>query len=264
MPSLALRDILRTMEHIALSDMAVLIVGEAGIEKGWLAKTMHELSGRADRRFFSLDCSSISDESMPKMILGYEDLTLSGVEIHEGILEQASGGTLFLDNIASLSPEVQKRTARIIEHQQFRRVGGSEEIMTRVRFIFGVTSRFGGAADGQRPDRDISFRMCPVIINLPPLRKRTEDIPFLIEKYVSEFSAQSSCKPHGISAGALRVCLHYDWPGNADELKSVVEQALRICSDVLIQVNDLPLYIRETVESDEQFGFTAATVGGSP
>ncbi len=244
-PSRLMKEILGVIRGIALSDLVVLIVGECGTEKEWLAKKVHEMSGRSAERFVSLDCSNLDHDSMAQVILGHEDLTLTGVEINKGILEAASGGTLLLDNITALSPDVLRRIAGSIEHQQFRRVGGSQEVMTRVRFILGVCKSYDSNGEDQRVEKEISNRVCPVIVNLPPLRDRKEDIAILIKEFMSESQETSARQPLSMSDDAMRICTHYDWPGNAQELKMVIEHSVKLCPGNVIQEPHLPEYLRE-------------------
>ncbi len=241
-----MQNIEQTIERIALSDLGVLIVGAFGTGKEWLARMIHRLSARSGQRMVRIDCAAIPAASFEKELIGSEELTLGGVEIFRGAFEDAAGGTLLLKGLGEVPQPLQGKIARILERQNFRRIGGFEEIVSNVRLIATMTKKSGGTADSVSQGNDLYYRICPIIINLPPLKERRQDIPFLIERFIAESDVKTSHKPRGMTADALQVCHVYDWPGNARELRSVVDHAIRVCPEQFIRRVHLPEYLQQS------------------
>lgn len=240
--SVLMENILKTMEHIAVSDLGVRIVGENGTGKEWLARLIHKLSARAGAHFAHLDCSAIPHYCLEEEIFGREGIVQSGIDIRPGILETANGGTVYFDRIAALPVHLKIKIARALERQHFRRVGGYGEVAVNVRVITGVN---------KQPDefirssaRDITDRISPICINLPPLRERRDDIPFLIGHFIQDARRDDSRRCQGITAEALQACLAHDWPGNIHELRSAIEYAALMSGEALITDRHLPDYLR--------------------
>ena len=247
-PSPIMQNILQTIEKIAASDLGVLIVGEQGTEKESIARTIHRLSGRANHKFITIDCSSPSPELIEREIFGFEELTLTGIEIYRGVLEEAAAGTIFFDRISMLPVSLQTKIARVLAHQSFRHIGGFEEISINVRVIASSVKNPSESVGDIGPGKEYSLRIWPVIINLPPLRERRNDIIFLTQKYILETSKRLRRQPPGITTEAIDSCLSYNWPGNAQELQSTIELAVTMCHDSIIQREHLPNYIQEYSE----------------
>jgi len=248
-----MRTILETVERIAVSDLGVLIVGERGTGKKWFAHVIHKVSGRSGRPFVHIDCSAIPSDAIEKVLLGWEDLTLGGIEIHEGALEKASGGTIFFNNICDMPVPVLMKIARILENQQFRRVGGFEEIGVNIRVLAVLSKDILQEDEGNLLARDVCSRFCPITINLPPLRERRADIPFLIDQFIQEQCPEKSRRPGGITADALNICRSYYWPGNSWELRMVVKHAIERCSGQFIQGSHLPEYLQGQAKASNNY-----------
>lgn len=247
-PSKVMQTIQQTVERIAVSDLGILIVGEPGTGKHWLAGMIHLKSGRAAKRFIQVDCAAIHPDAIEGELFGMEELTLAGGEVTPGLLEAAAGGTIFLDNVADLRPQVQLRLARSLDHLHYHRVGGGRELGMNVRLVAAISTLPHGAGLKGLHSEVYYHRMCPVIINIPPLRERKEDIAFLIEKFLRQAASGSRRAPRGITADALRACLEFDWPGNAWELKKVIEHAVMMCEGQFISKEHLPEYLLEGLE----------------
>ncbi|HUN65106.1 MAG TPA: sigma 54-interacting transcriptional regulator [Bacteroidota bacterium] len=242
-PSMMMQHILETLKRFAMSDLGVLIVSEDGNETDLIAKTIHRLSGRACYPFVHLDCSTISPRGAAEAIFGAENPDAGEPGIHRGILEHARKGTLFIDHFSLLAPAVQQRVARAIEYQHFRRLQGKEEIILSSRFII-VTHRRGVFNEaGAVGDQGFLHLACPLTINLPPLRQRREDIPYLIREYLTELSSTGGSGTVTMSPEALQACLEYHWPGNAVELRHVLEYALFHIEGDVIQRHHLSPHI---------------------
>lgn len=237
--------VVQTVEKIATMDLSLLIVGEQGTGKEWMARIIHESSSRAQKPFWAVDCDSNSPENMEKEILGYEAISRDGVVINRGAFEEAQGGTLLLNHIEGLETSVQKKIARVLEYKTLHRVGGEQVVPVDVRII--ATLRQHGEHNGRNGNQieDIFSRISPIVIELPPLRKRREDIPLLIRKFVSEMQTHQRTTVQGISAEALGLCLRHHWPGNIRNLRNAIEYASVMCTGPLIQPQDLPDYLIE-------------------
>ena len=242
-----MQNILQTIRNVAVSDLGVLVVGEEGTEKEWLARMIHDFSGRSEGAFIHVHCSLLKYDEMEMTLFGSEELLMDGVTIRKGVLEESSHGTLLIENVSDLPTSLQMKLARVMEHRHYHRVGGFEHLQANIRVITTLNKKPGDMIVNGNFGKEIYYRVCPVIINLPPLRERREDIIFLIEKFVKEFSEHHPSHPKGMTAGALRSCLTYDWPGNVTELKNVITYALDSCSDKVIRKIDLPEYVQKHI-----------------
>ncbi|HYQ85609.1 MAG TPA: sigma 54-interacting transcriptional regulator [Bacteroidota bacterium] len=241
--SVMMQHILQTVERIAVSDLGVLISGEPSTGKEWIARMIHGCSGRSAGPFVRVDCAALPQRDLEIKIFGSEVLTLSGIKVRSGALEQASGGTIFFDQIAKLPAGIIAKIARMLEYQDFRRVGGYDENTPNVRVIASLHKNYGESSTGKNFRSDLYYRITPVLLNLPPLRERPGDIPFFIEKFISESPGSSQHWAKAITSAALYTCLMYDWPGNIRELKDAIRYASIMCADQYIQPGHLPMYL---------------------
>ncbi len=244
-PSQIMVNILQTVERIAASDLGVLIAGEEGTEQEWLARTIHRMSSRSGKEFVRVDCFSRNFETLEKEIFGFEEPAFTEVEITRGALEEAAGGSIFLMNISDLAPALYAKLAKSLTHQHFRRVGGQRELPINVRVIATLSRSPSDISSSPLASKDAFQRICPVIINLPPLRERREDIPILIRRILRELTDQANPVQAGIHPAALEICCRYDWPGNALELQRAITHAAAVCDGRLIRMEHLPLDLRQ-------------------
>jgi transcriptional regulator with PAS, ATPase and Fis domain len=248
-----MKEVLEAARNIAVSDLGVLIVGESGTEKELLARRIHELSVRSAGEFVHLKCGTFSDDLSGKQLFGSEELTFSGIEIHRGIFELASGGTIYFDGIAELPRTVQNRICRAVEEQQFRRVGGLTPIAVNVRLISSI-DRKSGDIMWNAPAREPYCHLSSVQLNLPPLRERREDIKLHLAQFMLNTQNTAKRRPAGISAEALDLLLAYDWPGNTQELYGAMEHAIAVCSDEYITRRHLPERVNRIDREQPQVG----------
>jgi transcriptional regulator with PAS, ATPase and Fis domain len=239
----AMREVLAKIERVAYSDLSVLLVGEPGTGKEWAAHIIHKSSARASGPFYPVDCATLSPDSLEKELFGYEAITWRGVEIKRSAFEEASGGTLLLDEIASIPPATQKKIARVVEYLQVRRISGEEDIPVNVRVVATLSQQPDKVLSDGELQKELYYRISPIVIELPPLRERKEDINLLIDWFIQELNARYGCSIQAMSQEALALCLRYDWPGNVRHLKNAIEHAAVMCVGQVIRPEHLPVYL---------------------
>jgi len=241
-----MRDMFELIQTIADSYANVLVHGETGTGKELVARAVHEASGRHGKPFVTLDCSALARELLESELFGHERGAFTGaVDRHVGRFERANTGTLFLDEVANISLNVQAKLLRVLQTRTFERVGGSKPISVDVRIMAATNKSLeAGVAEGSFRE-DLYHRLNVVQINLPPLRDRTEDIPLLGMEFLRRFARQNGKDLRGFSDKAVRVLCGYNWPGNVRELENVVLQAVVLAKSSLIDVADLPRRITE-------------------
>ena len=241
-----MREIFELIQTIADSWANVLIHGETGTGKELVARAVHEASGRHGKPFVTLDCSALARELLESELFGHEKGAFTGaVDRHVGRFERANTGTLFLDEVANISLNVQAKLLRVLQTRTFERVGGSKPVSVDVRIIAATNQPLETVvADGSFRE-DLYHRLNVVQIDLPPLRERTEDIPLLAMEFLRRFARQNGKDLRGFSDNAVSVLCGYGWPGNVRELENVVLQAVVLAKSSIIDAPDLPRRITE-------------------
>jgi DNA-binding NtrC family response regulator len=232
-------DLVRT---VAKSNSTVLIQGESGTGKELLARAIHEESPRREAPFISVSCASLTETLLESELFGYEKGAFTGADaLKRGKLELARDGTLFLDEIGDISLKLQMDLLRVLEQKEFRRVGGSNVITISSRIIAATNRDLKKAIEEGKFRDDLYYRLNVISIHLPPLRERKEDIPLLVEHFIERFNIEMEKKVEGVSDGALRILMGHDWPGNARELRNVIERAMVVAKDTRITEADVSL-----------------------
>ncbi|HEV8532559.1 MAG TPA: sigma-54 dependent transcriptional regulator [Methylomirabilota bacterium] len=223
----------------------VLIHGENGSGKELVARAVHARSARAEGPFVEVNCAAIPEELIESELFGHERGAFTGaVARRRGKFELADGGTLFLDEIGDMSLKTQAKVLRVLEEQAFERVGGKETIRVDVRVLAASNQNLQEQITAGRFREDLFYRLSVIPIEVPPLRKRKEDIPTLVEHFISLFSAENGRRPKTISVEALAYFLAYDWPGNVRELRNMVERLVIMAPRDVIGPEDLPPPLR--------------------
>jgi two-component system, NtrC family, nitrogen regulation response regulator NtrX len=223
----------------------VLIHGENGSGKELVARAVHAHSTRAEGPFVEVNCAAIPEELIESELFGHERGAFTGaVARRRGKFELADGGTLFLDEIGDMSLKTQAKVLRVLEEQAFERVGGKETIRVDVRVIAASNQNLQEQIAAGRFREDLFYRLSVIPIEVPPLRKRKEDIPALVEHFIALFSAENGRRPKTISVEALAYFLAYDWPGNVRELRNMVERLVIMAPRDVIGPEDLPPPLR--------------------
>jgi two-component system, NtrC family, nitrogen regulation response regulator NtrX len=219
------RQLREQMELAARSSSRVVILGESGSGKELVAHILHEKSPRFDKPFVEMNCAAIPQELIESELFGHEKGSFTGAfERKKGKFELADEGTLFLDEVGDMSLSTQSKVLRIIETQEFQRVGGNKNIKVDVRIIAATNKDLREEAKKGNFREDLLFRLNVIPIIVPPLRERKEDIPELVGHFLEYFAAEYGQKPKKITPDGLSMLQAYDWPGNIRELKNVIER----------------------------------------
>jgi len=246
--SSAMRQVQQRIAKAAASDSTVLILGESGTGKELAARAIHLNSPRARRPFVPINAAAIAETLLESELFGYEKGAFTGaVAQKKGHLESADSGTVFLDEIGDLSPSMQVKLLRVLQEREFTRVGGTHPIRIDVRFIAATNKDLEAAVKDGRFREDLYYRLNVVVLRMPPLRDRRDDIPLLATFFLSRISQRCKRRVVGLSEDA-RVCLtRHDWPGNVRELENAIERAVVLGSAERLQLDDLPETLLEHV-----------------
>jgi DNA-binding NtrC family response regulator len=231
-----MQEVYKAVGRVAPQDVTVLIRGESGTGKELVARALYQHSPRAKGQFLAVNCAAIPDALLESELFGHEKGSFTGADSRRiGKFEQCSGGTLFLDEIGDMSLLVQSKILRVLQSQQFERVGGNQTITTDVRVIAATNRDLEKMVEKGEFRSDLYYRLSGFTIQLAPLRERPEDLAPLLENYLAIFSKELSKDVHGISPEALDLLTSYSWPGNVRELQNVLKQALlRSAGQVII------------------------------
>ncbi|RMH70891.1 MAG: sigma-54-dependent Fis family transcriptional regulator [Gemmatimonadetes bacterium] len=241
----AIKHVLRTVKQVAPTNATVLIVGESGTGKELIARALHELSPRADRPFIAINCGAIAEGVLESELFGHERGAFTGAHaLRKGKFELADQGTIFLDEIGEMDLSTQVRLLRVLEEQEFMRVGGSQNIQVDTRVIAATNRDLTHDAKTGVFRQDLYYRLKVVTIEVPPLRERRSDIPLLIDAFIKRFCAEHNTHFVGISDNAMDVLMEYDWPGNIRELRNFVESMVVLSPHQTVREADLPEYMR--------------------
>jgi len=238
----AMQEIFGTISRVAPTRATVLLCGESGVGKDLIARAIHYHSPRRDRPFVKINCTAIPENLMESELFGYEKGAFTGATSSKpGKFEQADGGTVFLDEIGDVPPSIQVKLLRILQEREFERLGSNKTRQIDVRVLAATNADLRAALEEGRFREDLYYRLNVMPINIPPLRERKEDIPFLAEHFVRKFSKELGSPVTCISSGAMQKLLEYHWPGNVRELENVIERSLVLCSGQTLEAADIRL-----------------------
>ena len=249
----ALRASILLAEKIAPQECNVLLVGETGTGKEIFAQSIHKASDRKNKKFFAVNCAAIPDTLIESMFFGTSKGSFTGSVEKAGLVEELNGGTLFLDELNSMSLSMQSKLLRVIQEGAFRRVGGSQDIRTNIRFISSCNEDTGMLIEQNILRRDLFYRLSTIVIDIPPLRTRKDDIEELIEFYLNENISHYVKTIHGVTPQVLALLQKYDWPGNVRELFNTLDYVLNtIEGNNWIEIKHLPRYLQQLDEQPEK------------
>jgi DNA-binding NtrC family response regulator len=238
----SMHDVFRIVHKVAGSVSTVLIYGESGTGKELVARALHHESDRRGRPFYAVNVAALPESILEAELFGHEKGAFTGAETRKiGLFEQASGSTLFLDEVGDLKRDLQVKLLRALQEREILRVGGTERIRIDVRIVAATNQDLERAVREGRFREDLYYRLNVIPIVLPPLRDRRTDIPLLVDHFLAKYAGG---RARGVSEDALKTLMAYDWPGNVRELESVVERALLLGEGELIVPADLPASLR--------------------
>jgi DNA-binding NtrC family response regulator len=250
----SMRAVAVLVEEVADSDVTVLIEGESGTGKEIVARAIHLKSPRRDRSFISVNCAALPEQLLEAELFGHVKGAFTGaVSDKPGRFQLAEGGTLFLDEIGDLSPKGQGDLLRVLEDGSFRKVGGTELIRVNVRVIAATNKKLQETVASGKFREDLFYRLQIVPIVMPPLRARAEDIPLLVERFFEHFTAKHKRRHKTLSSEAIQLCQRYPWPGNVRQLRNMMERLVITCRKSVVEVRDLPDFLREHDQSTVTF-----------
>ena len=229
-----------------------MICGESGTGKELVARAIHHNGPRAVERFFAVNCGALTESLLETELFGHVRGSFTGAVVSKrGIFEEASGGTVFLDEVSEMSPALQVKLLRTIEEQEIRRIGSTEDIRIDVRIIAAGNRNLAGLVEEGKFREDLYYRLRVIEIDLPPLRERQDDVPLLIEHFLKKFGGERG-RVFSVSPQALSVLVSYAWPGNVRELENALEAAVALKRTGIITPDDLPAKLRVQPENGER------------
>jgi len=241
--------VLQQVEQVAQSDSSVIITGESGTGKELIAKAIHSNSQRKFFPLVSVHCGALTESLLESELFGHEKGAFTGAMYNrKGRFEMADGGTIFLDEIATISSKMQVELLRVLESKSFIRVGGNKEIHSDFRVICATNRDLKSMVEQGTFREDLYYRLNVVNIHIPPLRERIEDIPLLVEYFIKKYCSSMNRPLIMIDTGALKRLEDFDFPGNVRELENMIERAIVIGNGKEIRLKDLPMG-KEVIES---------------
>ncbi|MBI2088345.1 MAG: sigma-54-dependent Fis family transcriptional regulator [Deltaproteobacteria bacterium] len=239
--SARMNEAVETAKKAAASKSTVLLLGESGTGKEIFARSIHNWSERKDLPFIAINCVGLSKELLESELFGHEKGAFIGAqELKKGKMELAHGGTVFLDEVGDISPELQTKLLRFLQEREFERVGGTKSISVDVRIVAATNCDLEQAVSEGRFRPDLYHRLNVIPVTLPPLKERKEDISFLTHYFMRRFSREAKKTFSEISQEALEKLAAYEWPGNVRELANVIERAVVLGHGPMIELRDLP------------------------
>jgi DNA-binding NtrC family response regulator len=256
--STKIKEIKNLIDKIAESDLTVLVSGENGVGKELIAAEIYKKSDRRKKSFMVINCASMSSDIIESELFGYERDVFPGAgSAKVGILEEADGGTVFLDEITGLDIKAQAKLLRVIEYGEFRRVGGNKTKRVDIRFIVSTNKNLKSEVESGKFRSDLYHRLTAFPIEMAPLRERKDDIPLLANYFLNKIVVDIHREMPIISSDTMKYLMEYSYPGNIRELKNIIERMIILSTDRVIGVEDLPLEIKmksDTLENKTIIG----------
>ena len=243
----------------APSMASMLILGESGTGKELVARAIHENSSRSDKAFFAINCAALPETIMEAELFGYERGAFTGaVQKRDGRFKAADGGTIFLDEVAEMSPAVQVKLLRVLQEGEFEPLGGNTT-RTDVRVVAATNRNLEEEVTRGNFREDLYYRLNVIVVHLPALRQRLDDVPLLVEHFLSLHASRNNKDVRGVTDETMALLTSYYWPGNVRELENVMERAVVLCREQMISPNDLPSQIVQGERFQGQVTFSIGT-----
>ena len=238
-------EVYKTIGTVAMGDSTILITGESGTGKELVARAIHEASHRKDKPFVSINCGAFPETLLESELFGYLKGAFTGAATNKkGLFEAADGGSIFLDEIADMTPAMQVKLLRVLQERRLRPLGGTTEVPVDVRVIAATNQDLQSCIQQGSFREDLFYRIAVINIHLPALRERAEDIRLLADFFLRQYSDRAGKKIDGISSEALHCLESYSWPGNVRQLENTIERAVALETTQEIQLERLPEMIR--------------------
>jgi two-component system, NtrC family, nitrogen regulation response regulator NtrX len=245
--SAPLRRVLEAVQRAAPTNATVMLLGESGVGKELVARTIHRNSPRAGQRFVQVNCAAIPEELIESELFGHEKGSFTGAtEKQLGKFEQADRGTIFLDEVGDMSPKTQAKVLRVLQEQEVERIGSARTIKVDVRVIAATNKNLEDAIARGEFREDLYFRLNVIPIVVPPLRERRDDIPLLVQHFARRTSEEHNLRPKKFDQRALEALQRYRWRGNIRELRNTIERVMIMAPGDVVRVEDLPSEVTAT------------------
>ena len=239
--SAAIKKVLNAVSRVAPTDSTVLITGETGTGKELMAQAIHRMSKRAENSFVAINCSALPENLLESEMFGYRKGSFTGAQADKkGLIEEANHGTFFLDEIGEMNINLQAKILRVLDDSKVRRVGDNDSRKVDVRIIAATNKNLWKEIQAGRFREDLFFRLNVIMINVPPLRERKEDIPILIRFFLEKYNKEQNKDIIRISDEALSLLMNYSYPGNVRELENIIKHAVVFADKNTIAKQDLP------------------------
>jgi DNA-binding NtrC family response regulator len=259
-----MRKVYDQVEKVLESEITVFIAGESGTGKELVSKAIHYASLRSDGPFIDVNCAAIPEGLQESELFGHEKGAFTGaVATHPGKFEQASGGTIFLDEVGEMSPSAQARLLRVLQERVLQRVGGTDTIELDVRVISASNRDLASMVEEGSFRQDLYYRLVVFPITLPPLRDRREDIPALVEHFLEKHARDAGKRVTRVEARAMEAMASHGWPGNVRELENVIHRTLLVSSGLELTLEDLPPGIGDDAAAPQEAQPVAAAGTGT-
>jgi len=241
-----MQKLLETARQIAPTDCNVLITGESGTGKELFARFIHLNSKRAEGPFFAINCGAFTEELLSNELFGHEKGAFTGANsVKKGLLEMASGGTLFMDEVTEMPPSMQVKLLRVIQEKEVLRVGGTEPLKVDVRFVAATNRDIHDSMKSGGFRQDLYFRLNVVSLRIPPLSERKDDIPLLSYYFLKKYALLMKKGVTEITEDVIALLMNYDFPGNVRELENIIERGVALTNGTTIETGHLPEDLRE-------------------
>ena len=238
-----MQQLFKMAAQVAQSRATVLLTGESGTGKELIAAAIHQRSSRAACPFIKLHCAALAESALEVELFGHESDGAGAIRSREGRFEQASGGTLFIDEIADIAPATQIKLLRVLQEHQFERVNSTSTMQTDVRIIAATNRNLKALVSDGKFREDLYYKLNVVNLHLPPLRERASDIPALAQQFLKRYAEENGKRVDRLSEAALSRLSAYPWPGNVRELENVIERAVVLAEGGIIEAEHLPAEI---------------------
>jgi len=249
--SAKMQEVLSTVERVAPSNSTILLGGESGVGKDLIARAIHEHSRRANGPFIKINCTAIPENLLESELFGFEKGAFTGaVASKPGKFELADKGTIFLDEIGDVPPAIQVKLLRVLQEREFERLGGTKTLKVDVRLVAATNRNLRTALEQGTFREDLYYRLNVVPIDIPPLRERKEDIPGLVDHFLARLGRESGKEIRGVTPAALRQLVSFHWPGNVRELENIIERAVALSGDEVLDVADIHLDVSPAAASN--------------